>query len=194
VAASGAAIASRGASATAIARAGTAGGQQLPVDGGGNPVRLACVGYAYPVNINADIAGMVAAGFNCLRYPLYNGTLAQNLAVADQIVAAASQVGLKVILDHHGDEILGPNNGYLPYPCNGLPFDKGPGSNGTDGCGDVGTVTVLRYVADGRAALRGQHDRHRFRSHQRAASVAAVVEAKSGRLAPLRKWVSSGRA
>ncbi len=122
-------------------------GSQI-VDMGGNPVRLACVGYFAPANVARDIPGMVAAGFNCVRYPWYNATLPAQLAVMDRIVGVAGRTGLKVIFDHHGDETPGPRNGYLPYPCNGLPIDKGPGTDGTDGCGDTGTVDVARFIAD----------------------------------------------
>ncbi|HEY0192575.1 MAG TPA: cellulase family glycosylhydrolase [Kofleriaceae bacterium] len=122
-------------------------GSQI-VDEHGTPVRLACAGYVAPVDIEADLNGMVAAGFNCLRYPWFNGTMASDLANVDAIVATASRLGLKVILDHHGDEVPGPSNGWLPFPCNGLPFDQGDGTNGTDGCGDQGTVSRDRFVQD----------------------------------------------
>lgn len=108
-------------------------GNQI-VDTAGNPVRLACVGYVpyQGADIAKDLAGMVGAGFNCLRYPWYDATLAANLQEADVIVADATAAGLKVILDHHGDEAPTAENGYLPYPCNGLPFDLGAGTDGTD--------------------------------------------------------------
>jgi aryl-phospho-beta-D-glucosidase BglC (GH1 family) len=127
----------------------TTSGSQI-VDLSGHPVRLACAGYFEVVTtIAQDLTGMVADGFNCLRFPWYNATLAgSDLPLMKQIVAEAGTIGLKVILDHHGDETPGPGNGYLPYPCNGLPIDKGPGTDGTDGCGDVGTVTLARYVSD----------------------------------------------
>jgi endoglucanase len=114
----------------------------------GRPVRLACTGYFAPGNIKTDLPGMVAAGFNCLRFTYYDATLSSDLATADKIVAEAQKVGIKVIIDHQGDEVPGPNNGWLPYPCNGLPFDTGPGTNGTDGCGDRGTISEAKYVRD----------------------------------------------
>jgi aryl-phospho-beta-D-glucosidase BglC (GH1 family) len=124
-------------------------GNQI-VDGGGSPVRLACAGYLGPTrgDIAGDMTGMASAGINCLRYPWFNGTMQSDLAMLDQIVPAASAAGIKVILDHHGNEVPGPNNGWLPYPCNGLPFDSGAGTNGTDDCGDTGTVDESRYVND----------------------------------------------
>jgi aryl-phospho-beta-D-glucosidase BglC (GH1 family) len=117
-------------------------GNQI-VDGSNTPVRLACTGYFAPGDVGSDLPGMVAAGFNCLRYPWYNATLQAQLGQMDQIVSTASSVGLKVIFDHHGDE-----TGELPYPCNGLPFDTGPGTDGTDGCGNSGTVSETRFVQD----------------------------------------------
>lgn len=123
-------------------------GNQI-VSSNGVPVRLACAGYFHPGGLNhasvqSDVAGMVAAGFNCLRFPWYNSTMSADLAEADKIVAAAKSVGLAVILDHHGDE----GNHHPPYPCNGLPFDLGPGSDGTNGCGVAGTVTEAKFVSD----------------------------------------------
>ena len=122
-------------------------GSQI-VDGADRPVRLACVGYFAPRHVSQDIPDMAAAGFNCVRYPWYNATLTDHLPVMDAIVKAASAAGLKVIFDHHADETPSAANNYLPYQCNGLPIDKGPGTDGTDGCGDAGSVDVERFVAD----------------------------------------------
>src|SRR5579859_770966 len=64
----------------------TTAGSQI-TDLTGHRARLACVGYqpGASANIAADVQGMAAAGFNCLRYPWFDATLAANLAVADQI-------------------------------------------------------------------------------------------------------------
>ncbi len=125
----------------------TTRGNQI-IDQSGRPVRLACVGYFAPRNVPDDISGMANAGFNCVRYPWFNATLMSQLGQMDQIVAESAKAGLKVIFDHHGNETPAPNNGFLPYPCNGLPIDKGPGTNGTDDCGDTGTVDLARFVSD----------------------------------------------
>lgn len=122
-------------------------GNQI-IDGGGIPVRLACAGYFAPTDVPTDIAGMAAAGFNCVRYPWFNATLEAQWSQMDQIVLEAAKTGLKVIFDHHGNETPSAANHYLPYPCNGLPIDKGPGTNGTDKCGDIGTVDIKRFVSD----------------------------------------------
>jgi aryl-phospho-beta-D-glucosidase BglC (GH1 family) len=119
------------------------------VDSSGRKVKLACVGYdQVGANIASDMKAIAAYGFNCLRYPWFNATLAANLATADAIVADAGAVGLKVILDHHADETPSPSNGWLTANCNGLPFDSGSGADGSDGCGDTGTVTRARFVSD----------------------------------------------
>jgi aryl-phospho-beta-D-glucosidase BglC (GH1 family) len=121
-------------------------GNQI-VDASGNPVRLACAGYMGS-DPASDVKGMVKAGFNCTRIAWYNATMQSDFQQIDALVAAAQTVGIKVILDHHGNETPGSNNGWLPYPCNGLPFDSGPGTDNTDGCGDTGTVTVAKYQQD----------------------------------------------
>lgn len=118
------------------------------VDVSGHPVRLACIGYFSPGHVAGDLAGMRGAGFNCLRYPWYDQTLPTQFAVMDQIVAYAGRFGLKVIFDHHGNETPAAANSFLPYPCNGLPIDQGPGTDGTDGCGDHGSVDLARFIAD----------------------------------------------
>jgi endoglucanase len=123
------------------------------VDTSGNPVRIASVGWneigASPLGgIQADVDGMKAAGFNTIRIPWYNATMSSDLAQIDQVVAAASNDGMKVILDHHGDEAPTASNGYGSQQANGLPFDLGPGTDGTDGMGDAGTVTAAQFVQD----------------------------------------------
>lgn len=118
------------------------------MDATGRSVRLACIGYFTVGDIAKDLPGMVKAGFNCLRYPWFNATLDKQLPEMDEIVRTAGRIGLKVIFDHHGNEVPSPENKFLPYPCNGLPFDLGPGTDNTDGCGDAGTITVDRFVAD----------------------------------------------
>jgi endoglucanase len=144
----------------------TTGGTLLPpgylstqgnqtVDTTGNPVRIAAIGWneigASPLGgIQADVDAMRAAGFNAIRIPWYDATLSVNLAQIDQVVAAASNDGMKVILDHHGDEAPTASNGYGSQQANGLPFDLdlGPGTDGTDGMGDAGTVTEAQFVQD----------------------------------------------
>lgn len=125
----------------------TTAGNQI-TDLSGHKVRLACVGYQPSASddIASDVRAIVGAGFNCVRYPWYDANLASHLVIADRIVRAAGAVGLKVILDHHGNETPGPSNNWLPFPCNGLPFDTGPGTDGTDGCGDRGTVSRAQFV------------------------------------------------
>jgi aryl-phospho-beta-D-glucosidase BglC (GH1 family) len=64
-----------------------------------------------------------------------------SMQVFDAIVRAAGKAGLKIIFDHNANE----------YQCgqqtNGLWFDSGPGSNGTDGR-VTGTVTAAQFQAD----------------------------------------------
>jgi len=64
------------------------------------------------------------------------------LQVFHKIADAASQIGLKLIFDHHTDDGSG---GQQP---NGLWIDKGPGTDGTDGAGVQGTVDAAKFKAD----------------------------------------------
>jgi len=59
-----------------------------------------------------------------------------------EIVDYAGQIGLKVIFDHH------TNDGGGGQQPNGLWFDLGPGSDGTDGAGHRGTVTASAFKAN----------------------------------------------
>ena len=128
-------------------------GNQI-VDASGNPVRLACVGLfdwssEGSTTIAGDFAGIAAAGFNCVRYPWYDKTLTNDLAIVDQMVVAANQYGLKIILDHHGNEASVNSNGTdngAAYPCNGLWYDAG-GPNPVPGC-PAGSYTSAQVVAD----------------------------------------------
>jgi len=59
-----------------------------------------------------------------------------------RVVDYAGQIGLKVIFDHH------TNDGGGGQQPNGLWFDLGPGSDGTDGAGNRGTVTAAMFKAN----------------------------------------------
>ncbi|HEY3816806.1 MAG TPA: cellulase family glycosylhydrolase [Polyangiaceae bacterium] len=127
-------------------------GNQL-VDGNGNPVRLASVGWndAGGVDIPSNVAAIAAAGFNAIRLPWYNASMAGDLARYDQVIAAAGPAGLRVILDNHANE--GGPGADGSWRCdaqqaNGLWYDVGGASNGTDGCGVTGTVTDATFLAD----------------------------------------------
>jgi aryl-phospho-beta-D-glucosidase BglC (GH1 family) len=95
-----------------------------------------------------DMPKLIEAGFNGIRISYYNATFDRDLARIDLVVAAAKQYGVKVIIDHHADETPSPTNHYLPQQPNGLPIDSGPGTDGTDGAGDHGTVTLAKFIAD----------------------------------------------
>jgi endoglucanase len=149
----------------------TTRGAQI-VDRKGIPVRIASVGW-YGLEGNSALRGLdsinykktmdaiVADGFNTIRIPWCDILLQQSPApgrinyelnpdlkdltsiqVLDKIVDYAGVLGLRIILDHHTDDGGG---GQQP---NGLWFDKGPGTDGTDGAGNVGTVTAARFQSD----------------------------------------------
>lgn len=116
------------------------------VDSAGHPQRLACVGYNEPgPDIAKDIAGMKKAGFNCLRYPFAERLLDSTFPMMDKIVALAAPLGMKVIFDHHVDDANDLCGGQQQ---NGLWFDVGEGTDGTDGCGNQGTITREKFQAD----------------------------------------------
>jgi aryl-phospho-beta-D-glucosidase BglC (GH1 family) len=92
------------------------------------------------------------SGFNCIRIDWNNKSLedrdAAELDQFAQVVAACKKYGLKVIFDNHTNEAHGPNWQNVAQQMNGLWFDKGPGTDGTDGGGDVGTVTNAQFTKD----------------------------------------------
>jgi aryl-phospho-beta-D-glucosidase BglC (GH1 family) len=142
------------------------------VDQHQNPVRLSCIYWAglngfdgtlfnftspldgYQANINA----MAAGGFNCIRVDfnnisLHQGNVSAFLSSLDQVVAAAGVARLRVIIvDHDNEGNFGSNDGFTndcaAQQSNGIWYDLGGASNGTDNCNDPGTVTQASYQSD----------------------------------------------
>jgi aryl-phospho-beta-D-glucosidase BglC (GH1 family) len=111
------------------------------------------------VGIQANIDAMLAAGFNTVTIGWNNASLHDSntyayLAGIDDVVRAAGRAGLKVILNHHNDEGRAGNGNCLAQQANGLWYDRGPGTDGTDGCGTPGTVTQESFLADWKTIAR----------------------------------------
>ena len=121
----------------------------------------------YQVNYQTTMQGMVADGFNTIRIPWNDVLVMQDpypasgvinysvnpdlqglrgMEVLDKIVSYAGTIGLKIIFDHHTNE--GGQHGWGGQQPNGLWFDSGDGSNGTDGGGNPGTVTAAQFQQD----------------------------------------------
>ena len=155
---------------------GTRGSSIIDVQG--NVVRIASIGWygtdgpagyalqgLWAASYRDICDSIVAAGFNTVRIPWSDvnldaqplntpksGTINFNAnrqlvglttwEIFKEIVAYAGQIGLKVIFDHH------TNDGGGGQQPNGLWFDLGPGSDGTDGAGHRGTVTAAMFKAN----------------------------------------------
>ncbi|HEY2668933.1 MAG TPA: cellulase family glycosylhydrolase [Rugosimonospora sp.] len=146
-----------------LSRAGSA-----IVDAAGNRVRIAAVGLhglsdldqTVLVNANSPLPGLAAnfgaargAGFNTVTVGWNDASLHDSNASAylngiDAVVRAASETGLKVILNHHNDEGVAGTHNCEAQQSNGLWYDSGPGTDGTDDCGTAGTVTQASFLAD----------------------------------------------
>jgi endoglucanase len=126
-------------------------GDQI-VDQSGRPVRLACVGWNQVVEeipLQQQTALMAKLGFNCIRLSWVNATKDQDIAGIDRIAAAASKVGLRLILDNHTNEAgRSEQDNWGAQQKNGLWYDLGGSSDGTDGGGNPGTVTDAKFLAD----------------------------------------------
>lgn len=138
------------------------------VDQAGNRVRIAAVALHglldldqntivnqdSPLNgLDANFTAIRNAGFNTVTLgwndaSLHDANANNYLAGIDAVVAAANRHSLKVILDHHNDEGKAGTNNCEAQQSNGLWYDSGPGTNGTDGCGNTGTVTQASFLAD----------------------------------------------
>jgi hypothetical protein len=129
----------------------------------GVPVRIASVGFtgmnvvggrlqlAGPFQgIEGPVAAMRAIGFNCARVDWIDRTLDDPGAMAqlDQFVSACKQAGLKVIFDNHNNEATSADWENAAQQKNGLWFDTGPGTDGTDGTTNRGTVSRAKFQAD----------------------------------------------
>jgi endoglucanase/chitinase len=93
---------------------------------------------------------MARLGFNCIRVD-FNDKNVQDPATLtqfDQLVAACKDHGLKVIFDHHNNEATPANWGNAAQQTNGLWYDIGPGTDGTDGVSDKGTISNDQFLED----------------------------------------------
>jgi endoglucanase len=126
-------------------------GNQL-VDHHGRPVRLACIGWNQvnkEIPLERQTALMAEQGFNCIRFSWANATMQADLTTIDRIAAAAQQAGLRMILDNHTNEPgHGDRDNWGAQQKNGLWYDQGGASDGTDGGGNTGTVTDAKFLAD----------------------------------------------
>jgi aryl-phospho-beta-D-glucosidase BglC (GH1 family) len=131
-------------------------GNQI-VDASGNPQRLACVGWNGGNSVRPRLAGlnqvsyqntladMVRLGFNCTRILTSARGVLDNtneyLDTLDRVIDYAGTIGLRVIVDIHNDEGgHGTRDSWGTAPPNGIWYDKGGASDGTDGGGNTGTI------------------------------------------------------
>jgi endoglucanase/chitinase len=153
-------------------------GNQI-VDGSGNPVRIACLGWTgsnfrggVPEGLDqavytALLDQVKAIGFNCIRLGFCDASVIHNdspnpgyvntslnptmaglscLGVHDLIITYCGTIGLRVIIDSHNNEGNNTGNFGANQP-NGLWYDLGGGSDGTDQGGNTGTVTDAAFLA-----------------------------------------------
>lgn len=132
-------------------------GNQI-VDREGRPVRLACIGWneVYAgLPLDRQTAMMAADGFNCIRFSWVNATMRQDLEMIDRVVAAASEARLRLVLDNHTNEPgHGERDNWGAQQKNGLWYDLGGASDGTDGGGNRGTTTDAKFLSDWQAVAR----------------------------------------
>ncbi len=132
-------------------------GSQL-IDQDGRAVRLACVGWNQvnrSIPLEQQTRLMAAHGFNCIRFSWVNATLRQDLEAIDRVAAAAQTAGLRLVIDNHTNEPgHGDRDNWGAQQKNGLWFDSGPGSDGTDGGGNPGTTTDAKFLADWQEVAR----------------------------------------
>lgn len=132
-------------------------GNQI-VDRSGHPVRLACIGWNQ-INEGTSLAQqtalMAAHGFNCIRFSWVNATMSRDLELIDRVAAAAASAGLRLVLDNHTNEAgHGERDNWGAQQKNGLWYDQGGSSDGTDGGGNPGTVTDAKFLADWQAVAK----------------------------------------
>jgi aryl-phospho-beta-D-glucosidase BglC (GH1 family) len=162
---------------SASATAASSGPQMLPsgylstrgaqiVDKHGHPVRIACVGglgtcvaidhLEYTVGpfrtVDDNIAAIKRLGFNCIRADWNDKCLDRPglMADFDTLVATCKKYGVKIVLCHHNDEATGDDWSNVAQQSNGLWFDSGPGTDGSDDSKGrpVGTITNEKFTQD----------------------------------------------
>jgi endoglucanase len=128
------------------------------IDASGRPVRLACIGWNQvdeSIPLDVQTALMAEHGFNCIRFSWVNATLQKDLHLIDRILAAARKAGLRLVLDNHTNEQgHSDQDNWGAQQKNGLWYDQGGASDGTDGGGNVGTTTDAKFLADWQAVAR----------------------------------------
>ena len=97
--------------------------------------------------IDGHVAAMRGMGFNCVRVDWIDRTLGDPGAMEqlDAFVAACKKAGLKAIFNNHNNEATRADWENAAQQKNGLWFDTGPGTDGTDGTGNKGTVTAAKF-------------------------------------------------
>jgi endoglucanase len=137
-------------------------GNQI-VDASGIPQRLACVGWNGGNSIHPTLSGldhvsyketisdMVRLGFNCTRVLTFARGVLDNtngyLNILDGVIDYAGTIGLRVVVDIHNDEGgHGTRDNWGTAPVNGLWYDKGGASDGTDGGGNTGTIGDAEFL------------------------------------------------
>jgi aryl-phospho-beta-D-glucosidase BglC (GH1 family) len=137
------------------------GAQMVSPDG--DPVRIASVGVTGMnvvggrlqlvgpfKGIEGHVTAMKSMGFNCVRVDWINKTLDDSGAMQqlDDFVAACKSAGMKVIFDNHNNEATPADWENAAQQKNGLWFDTGPGTDGTDGTGNRGTISAAKFQED----------------------------------------------
>jgi len=134
------------------------------VDRHGHAVRLACMGgFGTDIvggrldydngpyhGVDANISAVREFGFNCIRVDFNDKNVSDPVLMSqfDELVAACKKYGVKVIFDNHNNEATARNWGNAAQQSNGIWFDTGPGSDGTDGAGDKGTISDEQFLLD----------------------------------------------
>ena len=139
------------------------------VDQNNNPVRICSVGWGWyggtpwgldSFNYKPALQALVANGINCVRIctddaqVLNNSSVNVNISVnpdleglkynqvLQAVVNYGASIGLKFIIESH----LNENNSRFPSNGNGLWYDVGGASDGTDGNGQTGTITSEMFT------------------------------------------------
>lgn len=134
------------------------------VNARGRPVRIACVGgFGTDVvgdrldydngplhGVDTNMAAVRRLGFNCIRVDFNDKNVSDPVLMGqfDELVNACTKHGVKVIFNNHNNEATTRDWGNAAQQTNGIWFDTGRGSDGTDGAGDKGTISDEQFLQD----------------------------------------------